>query len=181
MSILDNIKRKFSDFSYNRRSKRKRSVIALNIKSANKVGIIYRADSEESFELVKRYVKFLREYKIKVRTIGYFNEKEIPLDVNPKLEFDYFCKKDLNFQLEPRCVVVDNFMEEKFDILLDVTVEDDKVLRNPVFFSNATFKIGAAGKKSSDDLDFMITLKEGEGIRQLMKGIDHYLHIINTD
>lgn len=181
MSILDNIKNKFSDFSYNRRSKRRSNVIALNIKVAKRVGIVYRADSKESFELVKRYVKFLREYKIKVRTIGYFNENEIPKEVNPKLEFDYFCRKDLNFQLEPKCVVVDNFIEEQFDILIDVTVEEDKVLRNPVFFSNATFKIGAAGKKSSDDLDLMITLKEGEGIRQLMKGIDHYLHIINTD
>lgn len=181
MSILDNIKRKFSDFSFNRRSKRPRNVIALNIKAAEKVGIIYRADSEESFELVKRYVKFLREYKIKVRTIGFFDEIEIPSDVNPKLEFDYFCKKDLNFQLEPKCVVVDNFIDEEFDILIDVTVDDDKVLRNLVCWSKATFKIGASGKKSAEDLDFMIDLKEGEGVRQLMKGVDHYLHLINTD
>ena len=53
MSIIDNIKRKLSDFSHNRRSKPQRSVKALNIKAAKSVGIIYRADSEESFELVK--------------------------------------------------------------------------------------------------------------------------------
>ena len=181
MSILDNIKRKLSDFSYNRRSKPPRSVVALNVKAAKSVGIIYRADSEESFELVKRYVKFLREYKIKVRTVGYFNENEIPDDVNPKLGFDYFCKKDLNFQLQPDCVVVDNFIDEQFDILIDVTVKEDEVLRGPVFFSKAKFKVGAGGKNTSEDLDLLITLKEGDGVRQLMKGVDHFLHLINTD
>lgn len=181
MSILDNIKRQLSDFSYNRRSKPQRSVIALNIKAAKSVGIVYRADSEESFELVKRYVKFLREYKVKVRTIGFFNENELPSDVHPKLEFDFFCKKDLNFRLEPKCVVVDNFIDEQFDILIDVTVEEDEVLRDPVFLSKASFKVGAGGKNTSEDLDLLITLKEDDGVRQLMKGIDHFLHIINTD
>ena len=181
MSILDNIKRKLSDFSHSRRSKPQRSVKALNIKAAKSVGIIYRADSEESFELVKRYVKFLREYKIKVRTIGFFNEKEIPCDVHPKLEFDFFCKKDLNFRLEPSCVVVDNFIDEQFDILIDLTVNKDEVLRHPVFLSKANFKVGAGGKSTSEDLDLLIKLKDEEGVRQLMKGIDQFLHLINTD
>ena len=38
MSIIDNIKRKLSDFSHNRRSKPQRSVKALNIKAANTHG-----------------------------------------------------------------------------------------------------------------------------------------------
>jgi hypothetical protein len=155
--------------------------VALNIKAAKSIGIVYRADSEESFELVKRYVKFLRKYKIKVRAIGFFNENEIPDDVHPKLEFDFFCKKDLNFRLEPKCVVVDNFIDEQFDILIDVTVDEDEVLRDPVFLSKSTFKVGAGGKSTSEDLDLQISLKEGEGVRQLMKGVDHFLHLINTD
>ena len=97
------------------------------------------------------------------------------------MEFDFFCKKDLNFCLEPRCVVVNNFIDEKFDILIDLAVEKDEVLRHPVFLSKANFKVGAGGKETSEDLDLLITLKEKEGVRQLMKGIDQFLHLINTD
>lgn len=180
MGILDNIKKKLSDFSFKRREEASREVKAINIKSANTVGIVYRADDEEAVELVKRYVKFLRDYKIKTRTIGYFNEAELPIDANPKLEYDFFCKKDLNLRLQPQCTVVDNFIEEHFDILIDTTTEEDTVLRDIVIRSKSSFKVGASGTKPGLDLDFTIALKEGEGIRQLMKGIDHYLHLINT-
>lgn len=181
MSILNNIKEKLSDFSFNRREEASREVVALNLKSAKTLGIVYRADDEEVVDLVGRYVKFLRDYKIKVRTIGYFDEKELPASANPKLEFDFFCRKDLNLWLQSPSVVVDNFIEVPFDILIDTCVEEDKVLRFLVKDSKAKFKVGAAGHKESKDLDFSIGLKEEEGIRQLMKGIDHYLHLINTD
>lgn len=181
MGILNNIKKKLSDFSFNRREKPSREVIATNIESAKTVGIVYRADEEEATELVRRYVKFLRDYKVKVKTLGFFDEKELPFDVHPKLEFDFFCQKDLNFWNQPECVVVNNFSEENFDILIDTTVQKDEVLRFVVNNSKASFKVGAAGKVESEDLDLAISLKAGEGVRQLMKGIDHYLHVINRE
>lgn len=181
MGILNNIKKKLSDFSFNRREKPSREVIAKNIESAKTVGIVYRADDEEVTDLVRRYVKFLHDYKVKVKTLGFFDEKELPLDVHPKLEFDFFCNKDLNLWLQPQCIVVDNFIEENFDILIDTTVVKDEVLRFVVRSSNASFKVGGAGKVESEDLDLAITLKKGDGIRQLMKGIDHYLHVINRE
>ena len=72
-----------------------------------------------------------------------------------------------------------SFIQQEFDILIDTTVLEDDVLRFVTKQSKAGFKVGAAGLKSEEDLDFSINLKQEEGARQLMKGLDNYLHLIN--
>jgi len=181
MGVLDNIKRKLSDFSFGRKSSPIREVKAINIKNAKTVGIVYRGDNEEAKELVERYVKFLKDYNAKCKTLGYYDADELPRYVTPKLEFDYFVKKDLNWKLESETPEVVNFIQTKFDILIDTTVVEDEVIRFVVKESKASFKVGGAGLKDASDLDFTINLQEGEGVRQLMKGLDNYLHLINKN
>ena len=67
MGVLDNIKRKLSDFSFSRKESPNREVKAINIKQAQTVGIVYRGDDDEAKELVERYVKFLKSYNIKCK------------------------------------------------------------------------------------------------------------------
>ncbi len=180
MGVMDNIKRKLSDFSFQRKGSPNREVEAINIKHAQTVGIVYRADDDETKELVERYVKFLKEYKIRCKTLGYYDRDELPRYVTPKLEFDYFLKKDLNWKLETQVSEVLNFVQKEFDILIDTTIKEDDVIRFIVKQSIARFKVGGA-KKDVDDLDFTINLQPEEGVRQLMKGLDNYLHLINKD
>ena len=181
MGVLDNIKRKLSDFSFQRKGSPNREVKAINIKNAKTVGIVYRGDNEEAKELVERYVKFLKDYNVKCKTLGYYDADELPRYVTPKLEYDYFVKKDLNWKLESDTPEVVNFIQTKFDILIDTTVVEDEVIRFVVKESKASFKVGGAGLKDASDLDFTINLQEGEGVRQLMKGLDNYLHLINKN
>ncbi len=180
MGVVDNIKRKLSDFSFQRKLSPNREVKAINIKHAQTIGIVYRADNDEAKELVERYVKFLKEYKIKCKTLGYYDMDELPRYVTPKLEFDYFLRKDLNWKLETQIPEVFNFVQSDFDILIDTTCELDEVIRFIVKESKAHFKVGGA-KKGVNDLDFTINLKPDEGVRQLMKGLDSYLHLINKN
>ncbi|MBO72927.1 MAG: hypothetical protein CMD35_04835 [Flavobacteriales bacterium] len=180
MGVLNNIKRKLSDFSYKRKGSPKREVKAINIKNAQTVGIVYRADNDETKELVERYVKFLKEYKIRCKALGYYDRDELPRYVTPKLEFDYFLKKDLNWKLETQASDVLNFVQDKFDVLIDTTIDEDEIIRFIVKQSVACFKVGAA-KKGVNELDFTINLQPEEGVRQLMKGLDNYLHLINKD
>ena len=163
-----------------RTSRPERDISAVNIKDANTLAIVYIASDDEAVVLVKRYVKFLREYKIKVLALGYVDEKELPVDVNPSLEFDYITKKELNLQLEPKSTAVSNFVEEKYDILIDLSAEDHIVLQHLVHRSKAKFKVGAQRLSYSSLFDLTIVLKPEEGIRQLMKNIDRYLHVIKN-
>ena len=83
---------------------------------------------------------------------------ELPLYVTPKLEYDYFVRKDLNWKLEAATPEVSNFIQEEFDILIDMTITDDEVLRFVIRESKARFKVGGSGCKVANDLDFTIKL-----------------------
>lgn len=180
MSFIDNIKVTLSNLLLSRASRPEREIKTINIKDAKTLGIVYLADNEEMADLVRRYVKFLKEYKIRVKAIGYFDQKELPQDVNPKLEFDFITKKDLNLQLEPKCVEAENFVNEAFDILIDMNVEENNIMQYLTLHSRAKFKVGAQRLKYNDLFDLTIVLKEDEGCRQLMKNIDRYLHLIKA-
>lgn len=179
MGVLDNIKKQLSNYAFKRLVGPTREVRAVNIKNAARVAIVYRGDDAEVKELVERYVKFLHTYKVKVKTLGFYNEDELPRYVTPKLEYDYFVKSNLNWSLQTSVLEVKNFIDTDFDILIDTTVKEDLVLRFVVRSSKATFKVGGSGHKSGEDLDFTVNLKGDEGVRQLFKALDNYLHLIN--
>lgn len=180
MGYLNDIQLKLARFILNKSKQPERNIQAVNIKSAKTLAIVYEASNEEAVGLVKRYVKFLKDYKIKVLALGYVDEKELPLDVNPSLEFDYVTKKELSLFLEPKSIVVDNFVEEEFEILIDLTDQDNIVLQYLMTKSKAKFKVGAERLTYSSLFDMTIVLKPDEGIRQLMKNIDRYLHVIKN-
>lgn len=180
MGYFGDIQLKWAKFLLNKSKKTERNIQTVNLKDAKTLGLVYDASNQEATDLVKRYVKFLREYKIKTTAIGFVNEKELPLDMNPSLEFDYITKKELNLQLQPKSTVVDNFLEEEFDILIDTSAEDHVVLQYLVHHSKAKFKVGAQRLSYSPLFDLTIVLKTEEGIRQLMKNIDRYLHVIKN-
>ena len=180
MKFISDIQLKLAKFQLGRAAVLERNVQSINLKEAKTLGIVYCANNEESTDLVKRYVKFLREYKIKVKAIGYFEENELPLNVNSTLEFDYITQKDLNFGLQPRGIITSNFLEEEYDILIDVNVENNIVMQYLVHYSKAKFKVGADRLKYKNQFDLTIILKPEEGARQLMKNIDRYLHVIHA-
>ena len=180
MKFISDIQLKLAKFLLGRAPAIERNVQSINLKQAKTLGIVYCANSTESTDLVKRYVKFLRDYKIKVKAIGFFDEKEIPLDVNATLEFDYLTQKDLNFSLQPSGIVADNFLEEEYDILIDVNMEHNVVMQYLVQRSKAKFKVGSDRLEYKDLFDLTIVLKPEEGARQLMKNIDRYLHVIQA-
>lgn len=180
MSLFTDIQLKLAKLSLKRASKTDREIQTINLKNASTLGIVYEASNNEAVQLVKRYVKFLREYKIKVLALGYIDEKELPVDVNPSLEFDYITKKELNLLLEPKSTVAKNFVEDQYDILIDLSTEENIVLQYLVAQSKAKFKVGAESLSYSSLFDLTIVLKPDEGIRQLMKNIDRYLHVIKN-
>ena len=68
-----------------------------------------------------------------------------------------------------------DFMNQK--IYEKILWDKIKLLENPALNPNAK----PNAKKDVDDLDFTINLRPDEGVRQLMKGLDNYLHLINKD
>ena len=69
-----------------------RQKAAVNFEEAETIALIFDATNKEEFELVKKYIKKLKENKRKVRAIGFYDGKEEPTLMSSKLEYDFFSR-----------------------------------------------------------------------------------------
>jgi effector-binding domain-containing protein len=156
---------------------RERSMISLE--DAKSIGIIFESGDKEDFELVKKYVLYLRELKKKVKVIGYFSGGATPAFTYSKLEYDFFSKKDLNWFNKPSDKFVSNFMEEDYDILIDLNIHHHFALRYIAGISKARFKVGPHEPGGEKIYDLMIEGAQGKGLKFLLRQVDTYLLMLN--
>lgn len=119
---------------------------------AGRIGILYDATDREVFECVRELIQELRAQHKEISSLGFVNvkyEEEIP---KSKLGMDFFGPKSLNFGLRSSAVSVSNFLNERFDLLLDLNLDAGPVLLNVVSESKAGFIVGRgdAGKTYRD-------------------------------
>lgn len=143
------------------------------------VGIIFDATSPEDFELVKRYVVYLREFSKKVKVLGYFNTKNTPALTYSKLEYDFFTVKDVNWLYKPNAMVVKNFINEEFDLLIDLNVHDRFPIKYISALSKAKFKVGKYIENEIDIYDMMIDADNTKTIKYFLRQVDTYITMMN--
>ena len=180
MSLIQNIKDAFGNYflSMERKSVHRNKKF-MNMEEAKTIGIVFDATDKEDFELVKKYVLYLKEMKKKVKAIGFFNQKESPPMAFSKLEYDFFSLKDLSWNNIPNSVYVKNFIADEYDILLDLNLNDLFPLRYISSLSKARFKAGKKSEKNNSIFDMMIEMEKGKDLKFYLKNIDIYLFVIN--
>lgn len=153
-----------------------------NLGNAQSVCIIYNADSEEKYNTVKNYVKHLKEEEgiRKIMALGYVDAKEVPDYLRPKLEFDFFCNKDLAWNYRPGGIIIKNFISEPYDILIDMERHENVPLRYLLNLSKAKFKVGFFNKDYQHYYDLMLDVKNNALVDYIAQ-VNYYLSIINKN
>lgn len=182
MSVLSSIKDWFGRRALVKEARQDRIPVPKNLALSVKVGILYLADEEESHSKVRNYVKKLKEDLglTRIMALGYFPGKELPFYLHAKLNFDAFCLKNLNWYRVPHGNVVQNFIAEEYDILIDLSVHDQYPLQYIMAKSCARFKVGRLGNANSHFLDMMIDTAGADSLPQLISNMDKYLLMINA-
>jgi hypothetical protein len=148
-----------------------RHPIICNIDHVQHIGIIYNATEYVSFEIIRNLVKDLSHDSRKITVLGYVDSKKLIDHYLYRKGFDFFSKNELNWYSKPVSTVVDHFIAEPFDLLINLSLEEYYPIRYITALSAASFK---AGKFSPDEihLDFMIDIeKEKQTMRNLQKEI----------
>lgn len=180
MSVIDDIKNIFGNYHLNQQAKLvHRNKTFLNIADVKTIGILFDAGSKEEFELVKKYVNYLRDMKKRVKAIGFFNQKTIPPLTYSKLEFDFFSQKELNWQNCPNSIYVKNFIADSYDLLLDLNIQDLFPLRYIATLSKARFKVGRTSERNTAIFDLMINIDQSKNLKFFLRNVDEYLFLIN--
>lgn len=151
-----------------------------NFSEIRTVGIIFDSSNPEDFELVKRYVVYLREHTKKVKVIGFFSAKEIPSLTYSKLEYDFFSLKELNWLGKPSSHIIDNFINEEYDILIDLNIHDHFALKYIASLSKAKFKVGKYKEGDEQIYDMMIDADNTQKLKYFLRQVDTYIAMLNS-
>jgi hypothetical protein len=139
------------------------------------IGILYEATENENYELVKNYVRELRDLKKEVLALGYVDQKELPNMRFSKLGLDFFTRKNLNWHFKPSHPMVTKFINANFDILIFLNIEHSLPLKYIAVATHAKFKIGKYDAKNAAFCDFMIKTDEQVTLSGFIDLVNNYL------
>jgi hypothetical protein len=183
MSVLDKLKLSYAHMQL----KREASAISRlrtdpDIHRAGTIGILYDATDRESFEFVREFYRDLKESRKCPVSLGYIDFKET-LSFHPlaRPEADYFFKSQVNWLQKPNCPMVDNFIDEPFDILINLTLQDNYSLDHIAAVSKAGLKIGRAQSAVAFCYDMTFQLDPQADLKTFAYTIVHYLSQINHE
>ena len=179
MQFTEELKQKVGKWVFQRELKTNmRTKEVCNIENAKSVGILYEATSEDQIKMIQPFISYFFELKKDVKALGYVDAKELSYCHTPKLQYDFFYKKDLNWYYKPQNYIIDNFIKKEYDILINLCDSSVIPIKYLVASSVARFKIGIY-EEEYEIYDLMISLKEDKSMRKLMNEIKHYINLIN--
>ncbi|MFV0289869.1 MAG: DUF6913 domain-containing protein [Mangrovibacterium sp.] len=146
--------------------KQHRSKEFVNIKQASSLGIIWQ---QKDLQSIIYFKELIGGRNICIKELCLSEEKT---------EYTY-SRKDFSFLGKPKKQILNHFVNEKLDILLDFTRSSAYEVRAIVALSNAKFKVGSSGVDSSYfDLNIQITDKAD--LKYLIEQTLFYLEVINN-
>jgi len=158
-----------------------RMIKCIPVEKAKYIGILYEIGDENTYVWLSSYVNKLLAAGKTLRIVGYHNNKFVPHYCIPQLKYDFFCNKETNWFGKPTARFVQEFVDEPFDILLDLTVSPSFPLQYFLANSVAHFKIGAQQPGNAEFLDMMIKLEEDHSVADLMYFINDYTKRLNGE
>ena len=184
MNIINKIGLKAGKYQLSRRLKKMhRNQRMHNFDTARSIGIIFNATQLENFTHVKEFLNTLHDKNLEIYAIGYVDKKEIDDQLVIRKNFNFFCLTDLAWNYLPTASFVNEFIDKKMDILIDLSITDHFALHYIASLSNASFKIGMynSDKEKQIIYDLMLDITKQPKIEYLIEQVKYYLNMIHVD
>ena len=162
-------------------SKNENSRKVTNFRNARKIGILYTLDDVPDYETVSGFVSQLQHDHKEVKALGFVKNKILVTRFLPKLSYDFFTLKDVNWFYKPVNEKIRHFIENDFDFLIDLSLKDSLPLKFISGLSHAWCRIGRFSQENTAYYDIMIDLKSPLTLNEYILQITHYLTRINDD
>jgi hypothetical protein len=152
-----------------------------NLKDAKKIGILYNLDNVPDYDVVAEFVTRLQHERKEVKALGYVKNKNLISRFLPKLSYDFFSGKDMNWFYKPVKDKVMDFIQKDFDLLIDLDMKDSLPLKYISGLSMSMCRIGRYSEDNASCYDLMLDVNPSTPVNEFIRQITHYLTIINND
>lgn len=148
----------------------------ISFEQSKSIGIIYNATHPQNIEIIKSFAGKLKAAGKKVESLGYINLKKAEEIQAEYKDLDFIIKKEVTWYHKPKTFNSSRFIKNKYDILLNLYIEECLPLQYMSAFSDAKFRVGHFQKNNLYCNDFHIDLKGDEKVSSLIEQIEHYLN-----
>ncbi len=149
----------------------------VNLDNAKTIGVLYLANNKEQELIGKEFLEFLTAKGKKVTGLAFIKKLEKDREVG----LPHITNKNVNFFYTPKGKLTEDFIKQKFDLLINLYTDEQLPLEYISALSPAKYRIGRFNETKTDSFDLMIDISEGEWLTEYIKLIHHYLDHINRN
>lgn len=162
-------------------AKAKRKVSYSNIDLVKKIGIVWDATQLNDFVSLSKFYQKMNERNVEVSIMGYFPGKVLPDQYTAIRYLTCIRREEVDFFYHPVSAESISFINNRFDVLIDLNFKDVLPLRYLTSLSNAAFKVGLFNEKNDSLFDLMMELKKPVEVDNYLTQSLHYLEMIKED
>lgn len=152
----------------------------VNLNDATEIGILFVVNDKSEYNKVSKFISMLQNEKKIVKALALVKSENLKEQIMPKLSYDLFTSKNLNWFKKPSGIFVEDFIEKDFDILINLDNSDCFPIQYLLALSHAKLKVGIDDTESADYLDIMIKMKSAYNLNLFINEVVHYLNILKT-
>lgn len=157
--------------------KKQRRVQVTNLQEAKYVGVVFDSSELSFFQEAERFINYLKDKNLKVKAAGYVPNRHssYTASIPSYIFFDY---TDFNLLGKPKKGELREFISQKYDIFIDLCLEENYPCTYTAALSGASFKVGPfRGEKAH--YDFMIDMGRKQEQEYYIDMLKQYLTEIN--
>jgi len=114
-----------------------------------------------------------------VKAIGFINVKEIDPNEVKWAGPHYITRKEISWFYKPAGEFISKFVEEPFDMLIDMNITGKVPLLFVSASSKARCKVGRYDEKYLSIYDVMIETDETKSLKYFLKNVDTYMDMLD--
>jgi hypothetical protein len=182
MELFKNIRLKIGDAILSKKASRlERKVSYSSFGDIRSIGIVWDASRPSEFLCLSRFHQQMQSKKIEVKIFGYYPGKNLPDQYTAIMYLTCIRKDEISKFYLPMTSEANTFINNPFDVLIDINFDRQYPLRYITMLSRAKLKVGLYENGSSgSSADVMMELKRPVDLDSYLTHILHYLEMIRT-
>lgn len=163
-------------------SRIRRRPIYRNFQSIKSMGLVWDASRPEEFLFLSRFHQKMADLNIELKIFGFFPGRELPNQYTAIRYLTCLKKNELDFFYRPVSKEAISFIEQPFDVLIDIDFQKLFPLVYITSLSKAGLKVGIADTNpETAPFDLMFSFKKPMNLENYLEQVLFYLDMINSD
>lgn len=156
----------------------KRETNSISLNNAKRIGVLFTGEDDAMLRAVGKFIDQLRKEGKSVRSMGFVPREKVAATLRTASSLEFFTQEDLNWYFRPQSRHAVSFVEEPFDLLIDLRMQRRIATPYMVALSVAKFKVGCYHEEDIGLHDLMIRAESGMGMEEFIDHLRHYLEMV---